>query len=89
MSKNSILSRGFSLLNFIIPFRNETDDYFVNDSCRENLRLLIVHIFYMHFLMRSFERFLNVKQDSTIFEIYLEFILYRLFHRSNCAEYVL
>ena len=70
MSKNSILSRGSSSLNFFIPFRNETDDYFVNDSCRENLRLFIVHIFH---LMRGFERFLNVKQDSTIFEIYLEF----------------
>ena len=66
MSKNSILNRGFSSLNFFIPFRNETDDYFVNDSRRENLRPLIVHIFH---LMRGFERFFNVKHISTIFEI--------------------
>lgn len=32
---------------FFVPFYKETDDYFVNDSCRESLRPLIVHIFYL------------------------------------------
>ena len=42
-----------------------------------------------YFSSYALERFVDVEQDSTIFEIYLEFILYRVFHRSNCVQHVL
>lgn len=52
---------------FFVPFCKETDDYFVNDSCRESLRPLIVHIF------RLTRDFGTVCGCGTGFEIYLEF----------------
>ena len=94
VSRNSSLSAWrFFFVNFISrillfrPFRNEAGDYFVNDSRRESLGHRSSYVFFI--LRVALERFVHVEQDSTIFEIYLEFILYRIFHRSNCAQFVL
>lgn len=46
---------------FFVPFYKETDDYFVNDSCRESLRPSSSIFFILHVTL---ERFVDVEQDS-------------------------
>lgn len=50
---------------FFVPFCKETDDYFVNDSCRESLRPSSSIFFILHVTL--------VCGCGTGFEIYLEF----------------
>lgn len=53
VSRNSSLSAwrfffvNISRILLFRPFRNEAGDYFVNDSRRESLSPLIVHIFHL------------------------------------------